>query len=303
MSDFVRETVLRDGFLDSNRRRYVLTYDSGYPLTRKDFSHRHGRIKVPTKAVQFTDNYRITTTQRPFLEAFESICHTVYSIDACDCDIHLLHLLHALQVIKISGTLAREHSKSCSDVVQDDLPILHYRRKFAQKFDGHTIYHWALRTFYQLLSTKLGPLIDNRYDPLRKSLLRNLKHILNKNLGTVCPAQLSGLIVQQLLYLYNNKRDPAIGAEMTYHNYIRMLGHLHSALLSGLQNRQYRIRLHISNYRFPTLAPVPISERVRIFGCISYESSSLGAHWNRKERYGHFKHVWNNVNSQVLAFI
>ena len=175
MSDFVRATILREGFLDSNRRRYVLTYDSGYPLTRKDFSHRHGRIKVPTKPVQFTDNYRVTTTQRPFLEAFESICHTVYNIDACDCDIHLLHLLHALQVIKISGTLAKEHSKSCSNVVQDDLPILQYRRKFAQKFCGQTIYHWALRTFNQLLSIKLGPLTENRYDPLRKFLSKTTK--------------------------------------------------------------------------------------------------------------------------------
>ena len=90
---------------------------------------------------------------------------------------------------------------------------------------------------------------------------------------------------------------------INYAEFIHMLGQLYSAILTGLTRRNYRIRLHVTNYQLNASHFPVATERLRIFGTISYEGDSLSARWNRKERYHHFKHVWNEVTPMVSQVI
>ena len=158
-------SILRSGLLDHQRRRYVLSYDSGYILCRRDVNIRVSRRSPPSTKIISFNNYQSLITQRPVLKSFECILHTVYQLGAHEYDTHLLHLLHILQVIKICGLLARERAQTSSAALQDDEPILQFKPNFLKKFTGPTIYHWTIRRFYLGLTRTARPISGQYYMP------------------------------------------------------------------------------------------------------------------------------------------
>ena len=77
-----------------------------------------------------------------------------------------------------------------------------------------------------------------------------------------------------------------------------MIGHLFSAIISNLRRRGYRIRTHINN----TYSEAENGRIfIRLLGCLSYETSSLDAEYNRLDRRSKYAYLHSEVNSLVRS--
>ena len=76
----------------------------------------------------------------------------------------------------------------------------------------------------------------------------------------------------------------------------RMLGRLFSALLSSLQRTSYRLRIYSNDSR-DLNNPSPF--RLRLFGCLSFETEPLDAELNKTLRLRNFVVLHTSINRQV----
>ena len=75
-----------------------------------------------------------------------------------------------------------------------------------------------------------------------------------------------------------------------------LFGHLFSAILSNLKGRGYRIRTHINNtYHEAENGRI----HLRLLGCISYETNSLEAEYNRMDRRNKYAYLHSEINTLV----
>ena len=75
-----------------------------------------------------------------------------------------------------------------------------------------------------------------------------------------------------------------------------LFGRLFSAILSNLKRRGYRIRTHINN----TYHEVENGRiHLRLLGCISYETNSLDAEYNRMDRRNKYAYLHSEINTLV----
>ena len=75
----------------------------------------------------------------------------------------------------------------------------------------------------------------------------------------------------------------------------QMLGHLFSAILSGLRSSGYRIRIFSND----TQTEGQSSYRYRMLGCLSMEQSQLDADINKSQRLRNFTVLHTSINPQV----
>ena len=76
----------------------------------------------------------------------------------------------------------------------------------------------------------------------------------------------------------------------------RLLGRLFSAVLSSLTRRGYRLRHYINN---TYTEPVGGRIFVRILGCLSYETNSTDADFNRLDRRNEYAFLHSEINPSV----
>ena len=115
-------------------------------------------------------------------------------------------------------------------------------------------------------------------------------------LDDLCPAHLSRVITDQLMFLYNYNRARKEGL-ITYQDFICMIGRLYSCLLRAIKDRGYRLRLFVHHNSDDQLyvkhAPL------RIFGCLSLEHSTFETNLNRSFRLSNFRLMHKVYNLEV----
>ena len=116
-------------------------------------------------------------------------------------------------------------------------------------------------------------------------------------LGGHCPRHLVNILCEA--YCLSSKNLEAtdqmqIGLTEINH----LLGHLFSAVLSNLTHRGYRIRTYINN-----TYTEPATERIfiRLFGCLSYETSPMEADYNRIDRRNKYAFLHSEINPLVSS--
>ena len=273
-------------------RRYDLAFDSMFKVYRQLATRE---TPLESEEIRYYISYIYYTTSRPKHPRMELRLQMTCLVpeQLSSSRLHILHILLMFQLVAQlieTGTLKSSDPDDTTNPYFPDLPILDRRQSFERHFCGSTLFHFTLRSFVRCLqATKYRELGKFSYT------FFEIKPFLEGN----SPRHLIGVICDAYC-LSSRNLEPTNQMQIGISEIQSLLGRLFSAVLSNLTRRGYRFRTHINN-----TYEEPANERIylRLLGCLSYETSSLDAEYNRMDRRNKYAYLHSEINSLVSFVI
>ena len=283
-------TFLRVKLHAPYHRRYDLAFDSSFAVYQQIEPQD---TDDESSEIYYYISYIYYTTSRPKQPRMELRLQMTYLIplQISSSRLQTLHILLVFQLVAQlveTGTLKNPSLDDRTNPYFPDLPILKRRHSFQRHFIGTTLFHTTIQSFIKCLyATKYRELGNI----MRFSILNTKPFIL----GEHCPRHLAHVLCDAFC-LASYQVDATDQMQIGLSEINGLFGHLFSAILSNLKRRGYRIRTHVNNTHTE-----PDNGRIylRLLGCLSYETNSLEAEYNRMDRRNKYAYLHSEINAMV----